>query len=55
MHFLVRLVCSDPVCAERVDEVVGSLEALHALACDCGCTWELLAVSLDAGEVAVPA
>ena len=48
MHFLVRLLCTDPECAERVEELVVDLEELDALACDCGCTWEILAVSLDA-------
>lgn len=51
MLLLARLVCSDAGCAERADEVVTSLEELDALACECGCTWELLAVSLDAEEV----
>jgi len=31
------------------------LDELDALACECGCTWELLAVSLDAGTSAAPA
>ena len=50
MLLVARLICSDPECAELVDEPVGSLAELDALACDCGCTWELLAVSLDAGD-----
>lgn len=48
MRFLVRLVCSDVDCAEHAEEVVGSLAELDALACACGCTLELLAVSYDA-------
>ena len=45
---LVALICSDEECAELVDEPVGSLDELDGLSCDCGCTHELLAVSLDA-------
>ncbi len=51
--FVARLICSDEECAELADEVVTSLAELDALACDCGCTWELVAVSLDAGDAAV--
>jgi hypothetical protein len=50
--FLVRLICSDVGCAERAEEIVASLAELEGLACDCGCTFELLAVSLDAVKVA---
>ncbi len=50
--FLARLICSDVDCAEHAEEIVSSLAALDALACDCGCTFELLAVSLDAGHAA---
>jgi hypothetical protein len=49
---LARLVCSDGDCAELDEVTVTSLAELDALACDCGCSWELLAVSLDAGAVA---
>lgn len=49
---LARLICSDDDCAERLEKTVGSLEELDALACDCGCIWELLAVSLDAEAAA---
>lgn len=52
MLFLARLICSDVDCAEYAEEIVTSLEELDALACDCGCTFELLVVSLDAGRVA---
>ncbi len=47
MLLLARLICSDEQCAELLEESVGSLEELDALACECGCTWELLAVSAD--------
>ncbi len=53
MLLLARLICSDDLCADVREESVGSLEELDALACECGCTWELLAVSLDADEVTV--
>ena len=48
---LARLVCSDVACADEAEASVGSLAELDALACACGCTLELLAVSLDAGEL----
>lgn len=50
MLFLARLICSDVECVERAEERVASLSGLDALACDCGCTFELLAVSLEAEE-----
>ncbi len=43
--FLARLICTDPDCAERIEEHVVDLAELDLLACECGCTWELLAVS----------
>ncbi len=48
MLFLARLLCSDPDCAERIEEHVVDLVELEPLACECGCTFELLAVSLEA-------
>jgi hypothetical protein len=45
--FHVLLICSDGDCAETF-EAWGSLEELEALACDCGCTLEVL--SLDECE-----
>lgn len=53
--FLARLICSDADCAEVLEQPVATLAELDALACDCGCTWELLAVSLDAGSAAAAA
>ncbi len=52
MLLLARLICSDVDCAELIDATVGSLSELDALACDCGCTFELLAVSVDVETVA---
>ncbi len=43
--FLARLLCSDPDCAERIEEHVADLAELDRLACECGCTYELIAVS----------
>ena len=46
-----RLICSDDDCDETF-EAWGTLEELEALACDCGCALEVLAVSdAAAGEV----
>jgi dihydroorotase len=42
--FRALLLCSDGDCAE-VFEAYGSLEDLEALACDCGCSLELLEAS----------
>jgi hypothetical protein len=39
--FKALLICSDEGCAELF-EAYGSLEELEALACDCGCTLEIL-------------
>lgn len=52
MLLLARLICTDDACAELLEETVASLAELDALACDCGCHWELLAVSLDASAPA---
>jgi hypothetical protein len=46
--FRALLLCADGDCAE-VFEAYGPLEELEALACDCGCSLELLEISeLDA-------
>jgi hypothetical protein len=47
--FRAVLLCSDGDCAELF-EAYGSLEELSALACDCGCSLELVAVSEADGE-----
>jgi hypothetical protein len=49
--FRAKLICSDEDCTEEF-EAYGSLEELEALACDCGCSLELIAVS-EAGEASV--
>jgi hypothetical protein len=42
--FRALLLCSEGDCAE-VFEAYGSLEELETLACDCGCSLELLEIS----------
>jgi hypothetical protein len=42
--FQARLICSDGDCDETF-EAWGTLEELQALACDCGCTLEVLTLS----------
>ena len=42
--FRALLLCSDGDCAELF-EAYGSLEELSALACDCGCSLELVEVA----------
>jgi hypothetical protein len=39
--FHALLICSDDDCTETFD-AWGTLEELEALACDCGCTLEVL-------------
>ena len=48
--FRALLLCADGECAE-VFEAYGSLEELEAIACDCGCSLELLEIS-ETGEPA---
>lgn len=43
-----RLVCSDEGC-EAVFEALGPLEEVEALACDCGCSLQVLAWPEPAG------
>jgi hypothetical protein len=47
--FQARLICSDGDCDETF-EAWGTLGELQALACDCGCALELLALSEAAGD-----
>ena len=42
--FRALLLCAEGDCAE-VFEAYGSLDELEALACDCGCSLELLEIS----------
>ena len=49
--FRALLICSDEDCAELF-EAYGTLEELEALACDCGCSLEIL--TLEETEAAEP-
>ena len=50
--FRAVLICSDTGCTE-VFEAYGPLEELEALACDCGCSLELIEISdLDEAPLA---
>ena len=40
----VTLICSDGKC-DYVVETAGELEELEAMACDCGCTLQIVEVS----------
>jgi hypothetical protein len=42
--FRALLICGESDCAEAF-EAYGPLEELEALACDCGCTLELLEIA----------
>ena len=39
------LICSDETCAEEVEAYGTRLEELEALACECGCAMQVIAVS----------
>ena len=47
--FHALLICSDENCAELF-EAYGTLEDLEALACDCGCSLEILTLDEAEGE-----
>jgi len=47
--FMGLLICSDEGCAELF-EAYGTLEELEALACDCGCSLEILTLQDVEGE-----
>jgi hypothetical protein len=39
------LICSDEACAEELEAYGVRLEELEALACECGCAMQIIAVS----------
>ena len=41
--FVARLICSDAACADERTAEVATLAELDALACDCGCSLEVVA------------
>jgi hypothetical protein len=49
--FRALLLCADGDCADAF-EAYGSLDELEALACDCGCSLELLEISEAADATA---
>jgi hypothetical protein len=51
--YIARLICSDEACAERLVEEAQTLEELEAMACDCGCTFQVLGVPDFVEETAV--
>ena len=42
--YFARLICSDEDCAERVLAEAETVEQLDALACECGCAYQVLGV-----------
>lgn len=51
--YIARLICSDETCAERAVSEAETLEELEALACECGCTYQVLGVPDFVEETAV--
>ena len=43
--FHALLICSDEACAEELEAYGMRLEELEAMACECGCALQLIAVS----------
>jgi hypothetical protein len=43
--FHALLICTDEACAEEIEAYGTRLEELEALACECGCALQLIAVS----------
>jgi hypothetical protein len=54
MVFHALLICSDEACAEEIEAFGTRLEELEAMACECGCALQLLAVSEIEFERAAP-
>ena len=51
--FIALLICSDESCTDEL-ETWGTLEELEAMACDCGCALEVIALSDVEFEEAAP-
>jgi hypothetical protein len=48
--FIVHVTCSDQGCAEEIEAVVGTLDEIDDLVCECGCGTVLVSVAeLDSG------
>jgi hypothetical protein len=43
--WIVRVVCSDPECAEEQEVIVAELDEVEAVVCDCECCVVALAVA----------
>jgi uncharacterized protein (UPF0210 family) len=43
--FHALLICSDEACAEEIEAFGTRLDELEAMACECGCGLQLIAVS----------
>ena len=54
MVFHALMICSDDACAEELEAYGMRLEELEALACECGCALQLIAVSEVRFERAAP-
>lgn len=54
--YIARLICSDEACAERLVHEADTLDELEALACECGCTFQVLGVPdwVEETSVVVP-
>lgn len=39
---VARLICSDPACTAEAEARAATLAELEAVACDCGCSLEVL-------------
>jgi hypothetical protein len=52
--YLARLICSDGDCAERIVAEADDVLDLVSMACECGCTFEVLGLPdwIDDGEAA---
>lgn len=49
----IELICSDDECAEEIEALVTDLDEVERLACECGCSFVVLAVA-EAIEVRLP-
>ena len=43
--FLVNVICSDENCAEEIEAVVGSIEEIGDIVCECDCCTVLLSIA----------
>jgi hypothetical protein len=43
--WIVRVVCSDPDCAEEREAIVAELDEAEAVVCECGCCVVALSVA----------